>query len=512
MKKLIKLLLLLLLVPLIVHGEETNQTRKDLIGIIGSDYNLKIDNYTIYINDDNYDTMGYFVETYINQLPSVQNYLETHSSVNPKVRAYCISKTNCGICITDDNYTNDDHDDPNYKYPLNGCIEYQMDVKTTNSADASLLKYSSQLELKKLYLFDMGTVNFIHNFSKNENIAYVQSITDENRAIEYFDIENDEMYSYFPEIKSLKEEYKDIKILQLYNGTAGFGSSVFSFEYKGVIYPSFSLVFDIRSFIFVEDTVSDDNMLSVAQEKLKGYCKKVECSLTETTEYTNNISEISETLNNAFGTQNVNYTSKVVKLKIGSKVLPAYIIKVSNDKIKTYNKTKSTALLNSGTITISSSALDVPFDIIVTAEDVTSKYKNNIIQKAYDIKAYSGLNPITQTDGEFEIMLPVENIDSKTNKIYYLDDEGNIKETFDFETVTDSGKQYAKFTTTHLSVYAIGNVENENKNTVENENKNTAEKENPKTGAILPISIALVSSTALVFLVLINKKKGIFKI
>lgn len=149
---------------------------------------------------------------------------------------------------------------------------------------------------------------------------------------------------------------------------------------------------------------------------------------------------------------------------------------------------------------------DVEEDYKNISDKVDAEYKDNTdvldvkVIKVYDISIVDSASEYVEIeDGKFKISIEIDEDNQKYDvyKVVYIDDNGNIKETFDAKL--EDGK--VVFETTHLSTYGIIGYNNKEVTTEEKQ------EENPKTYDNILNYVMITGIGVVASLILYSKKK-----
>ena len=513
------LILLLILLPMFVYAKEDSLLYEKLYTILGEDGKLKIDTIQSLDNahlsssnvEESYDVeFSRVISSYIYGLKEVRELLNEYEDENPFISVFCKSYTDCGITI---HYDSDARGIIDGDYPDGSMKHYDVEigiVKEVDEESYEMLKDKFLDEKQKdFYLYDLAYINQLYH-QNSGNVNFINQLIASPTTIA----------RNFPEINDILTDYPDFDTRYAMWSNMGSGSNYVEYKksadyilyYKNIAYLHSTFVFRIAPVLFVDDTVSDDELIDAATKRIKNYINNDDIKIViddVTPKLTDEeINSIHEELNDFLkASVHINYSesSRIYSLKIGAteSVNHFYIVKTSKEHIKDL---EIKAIEKSTGIRFTSSSISIPIDSTFVISDVTSQYKelNESVELAYDINLYSDSTGayVKSVVGGMKIYIPVENsfaINDK--KIAYLDNDGQIQEKFDLSIETINGQRYITFVTDHLSVYGLVS-----------ESVDGLIDDNPKTGVNMLIFylLGVVCIVVVVFnkKIFMNKKKN----
>ena len=513
----------LFLIPSIVFAAEDAVLYEKLYKILGEDGKLKItDIKTLPLaalegNPENTEAGSYDVSysraiaAYIHGLDEVKELLNEYKKENPNIDVFCLSYTNCGIGIF---YDSDQRGtiEPD-EYPNGKLKHYDVEIEVVEEYDEKAYaffkdknKIENDVPYQDYYLYDLAYINQLYN----QNNGQVS-------LLEYTYHNSELILNAFPEIKTILENNPEYSFKYAMYSNMGSGWSNVEYIHSAdfvafnsnVAYLQSTLRLHIAPIIYVSDKTSDEDLIAAAEKRIKEYINNDDVvvkidDITPTFSDENELKEIFADLNEFLSSTTKEVvdadTSRVYSLKIGSTSSKKnfFIVKTSEDnikdlEIKAYEK-------STGIITSSTSAL-MPLDAFLEASDVTSELSSisKVIKKAYDINLYSNINSsyVKNIPDGIKIYIPIENgFDTTNKKVAYINDSGEISETYEFTIEKIDDQEYVTFVTDHLSIYGI--VEEQ-----------TKEPSNPPTGT--SGTVITLTVLALLGILLVNIKQNIVK-
>ena len=362
--------------------------------------------------------------------------------------------TRCKLLIT---ATGEEYKTVDIKYVYDEKIEEEIDNLTKELGSKVIFKLKD-FELINLWLNGGSSINYSDEYKKI--VAYknfyldIRAGSDDSLTTESFGI------GYYTYDGTL---YKAINEL----GTKGY------------------------NILYVDSDVSNDKLLETIQNRIDNYIGKGKMTIYVSdydvdTYYNEKKSE----LNQYYEPENEFYKEEMKELeelKNTSSDGKIYVAKIGNNEYrfvigKNTEKMYTPKLITSDfktNITISTDKTNtIPLDTMINIKELTSGEEYNKILKIlnitnnemFDISLFSNSikDYITKLkDGSFEVRIPItEKFKDKELVVYYVDDEGKIKEYP--VTIED---EYAIFNTNHFSIYTLAEktiIEEKNPNTGDN--------------------------------------------
>lgn len=199
-------------------------------------------------------------------------------------------------------------------------------------------------------------------------------------------------------------------------------------------------------------------------------------------------------------------TSNCYKVEVGGMEQEFVVIK---DSTKIQNITYKTNDVTSN-VEISTNSKKVPFDALIRVAKLNSGASYQHIMdvlnaensETYDISLFANStnsNITTLDDGTFKVRIPVPaSLVGKNLIVYYVNNNDEVEE-HEVTPVSEGGKDYAEFTTTHFSVYTLA------EGTATGTSTSTAPATGDNVGVYMIIFLAVLSSV--IGVSIYNKKK-----
>ena len=158
---------------------------------------------------------------------------------------------------------------------------------------------------------------------------------------------------------------------------------------------------------------------------------------------------LSNEMNDRLGTTNVEYTGTVANIKLGDQTIySVFFVELEKDKVERY---EATALDKTTGIRVKTNSYDITSDIALHIKEVKNKdYVKKAVKdkytmlSAYDINLFNYITSpdrITEIKNGLQIYIPIK--------------DKKLGEKLLVQHIKVDGTKYVKFTTTHLSTFAV---------------------------------------------------------
>lgn len=246
------------------------------------------------------------------------------------------------------------------------------------------------------------------------------------------------------------------------------GKDVVNISYGGIVYDYYVNGFD-------KDILDAQNELNLERAKPENEqdpfkIMDLEYKISSNQEYKNDFLDSWNNKNGYYGflaeAEGGYYFYATIPGNAGNENVFKFIIVKDDDKMYAPTHATTDVITN---VTISSNDSSVPLDTKINVNELSSGKEYEKITSilnltdsvTFDLKLYSNSleEYITKLEnGEFEVKIPIpKNFKEKDLVVYYVKDNGE-KEPYSVDTTSEPG--YAKFTTTHFSIYTLGYTEN----------------------------------------------------